>query len=136
MEVFPPIETAKAQMQMLIRERPGAYVSTVWHGILRIFYFIAGLVALVCSIYMLGVASLQYAIIEETKRSLQEMPPEIEQLGKAVLADPGSLFIMPCVVLLFSIALFILARYCRKIMKRNLYIIETEKVWEELKKYI
>jgi len=136
MNIQHPFETTKIKIEMLMSRRPSAFRSTIWHSVLRIIFFFLGLIALIGSIALLYNAYEQYMIVQRTVSVMNELIPESDELLKYI---PPSFWIGNAIsgfiCFFLSLTLFLLARYCRKIIKRNLYIIEVEGVWEDLKKY-
>jgi len=106
----------------------------MWHAIFRIIYFLLGVCALVFSILQLNNFYLNYTKAREVTNAIDEFFPgssryteEIARYAYMSAAVAGALSFF------LSLTLFLLARYCRKIIRRNMYIIETENLWNDIK---
>gem|GEM_PF-5423038 len=119
---------------MLMSQRPSAFRSIIWHGVLRMVYFVLGMCALVFSIFELSTAYSQYTTAMKVLKGIEELAPGSNQYTKEL---PSYLYLDTAIggvlAFLLSLALFLLARYCRKITRRNLYIMETENLWNTIK---
>lgn len=141
MEENKPFETAKIKMEMLTSQRPSAFRSTIWHSVMRIIFFILGIITLIISIAIMNEAYQLYEQYEAAANMVNEWFPQTQGFGEAVVERIpayviGGAFFLVTVTFFLSLALFLLARYCRKIIKRNNYIIQVEDVWAEMNKPI
>lgn len=128
-------ENAKLKFETLYNERPSTIRSVAFHGGLRILYLVAGLIGFVGSSIYLGYMILLMATKEEVINFLQKQyhvaANSAEFMANTLLPTQLALSI---VLLSLSICLLIMARLCRKIVKRNMYIMDLETTWMDLKK--
>jgi hypothetical protein len=127
-------ENAKLKFETLFRERPSTIRSFAFHGGLRIFYLIIGSIGLVGSLIYFGLMLAALSVNDRIADYLEE-----KQNVERVLAEYAADTVVPLqmtlsiVLLILSICLLIMARLCRKIVRRNMYIMDLENIWMDLK---
>ena len=126
-------ENAKLKFETLYNGRPSTIRSFAFHGGLRIFYLVIGLAGLVASLVYLGLTLEAIAAREQFINYLQQrfkMDEGAEYVANIFFPVKLALSIA---LLGLSICFLIMARLCRKIVKRNLYIMDLETTWMDLK---
>ncbi len=127
-------ENAKLKFETLFNERPSTIRSFAFHGGLRIFYLIAGSIGLVGSLIYFGLMLAAMSVNDRIADYLEE-----QQHVDRVLAEYTADTVVPLqmtlsiVLLILSISFLIMARLCRKIVRRNMYIMDLENIWMDLK---
>lgn len=127
-------ENAKLKFETLFNERPSTIRSFAFHGGLRIFYLIIGSIGFVGSLIYLGVMIAAYLINQKISDTLQETQSVNDAIAKHIAdAVIPAHILLSSVLLLFSICLLIMASLCRKIVRRNMYIMDLENICMDLK---
>jgi 4-hydroxybenzoate polyprenyltransferase len=121
-------EYAKLKFETLFNERPSTFRSLAFHGGLRIIYFILGLISFISGIVLVTYTASVLALINQAKASV-ERTSEKKIVGEALdAAFPTNVYLCAAIVAL-ALCFLVMARLCRKIMKRNMYIMDLENIW-------
>jgi hypothetical protein len=134
-----PTEIPKMKMDALISQCPLAFRSTGWHSTLRVIYFILGLVALVSCIVKIAMCTGEYMVRQSVIDHIRETASEqtaftelLNDLNESVASLWADNLVSGFILFILSISLFLLARNCRKIIKRNRYIIDVNGLWTSM----
>jgi hypothetical protein len=126
-------ENAKLKFETLFNERPSTIRSFAFHGSLRIFYLIIGWIAFIIALwYAIFTAGLMLAKDEALNWALENFGDKapFEFIANTLIPTH---FVLALLGLSFSICILIMARLCQKIVKRNMYIMDLENIWMDLK---
>jgi uncharacterized membrane protein len=127
-------ENAKLKFETLFNERPSTIRSFAFHGGLRIFYLVIGIIGSVAALIYFGIMLVACYVNDQVSKDLQDSYHVNDPVASAV-ADaviPTHLF-LSIVLLILSICFLIMARLCRKIVRRNMYIMDLENIWIDIK---
>lgn len=130
-------ENAKLKFDRLFNGRPSTIRSFAFHGGLRIVYLIIGILLMIGSLIYFGMMAAALLVNESIADYLQEEQHVHRELAEYIADKMMPLqFTFSIVLLVLSICFLIMARLCRKIVRRNRYITELENTWLELKENI